>query len=90
MRQKSVTLLQRDANYGLTYAEAGQASCDCQTKPPGRPKYKDQGQEKEIKCCRREVVPPSSSKEPLNKTCTCITHACVPWLEKILVLVERP
>lgn len=66
MTRVSHTLLQRDANYGLPYAEAGQASYDCQTKPPGKQKCEDQGQEKEIKCWRREVVPPSSSKA-INK-----------------------
>lgn len=68
MRKRSVTLLQRDANCGLPYAEAGQVSCDCQTKPPGRQKCKDQGQEKEIRCCRREVVPPAAPKHPWIKT----------------------
>lgn len=45
MAKRSVTLLQRDANDGSPCAEAGQASCGCSTKPPGRRKCEDQGQE---------------------------------------------
>lgn len=64
MVKRSVTLLQRDANYGSPYAEAGQASCDCSTKPPGRRKCEDQGQEEERKCYRKEKVPPAAPKAP--------------------------
>ena len=80
MVKRSVTLLQRDANYGSPYAEAGQASCDCNTKPPGRRKCEDQGQEEESKCYRREKVPPAAPKAPWKKPAhvSCM-HAPTGW-----------
>lgn len=75
MVKRSVTLLQRDANYDSPYAEAGQTSCDCSTKPPGRKKCEDQGQEEESKRNRRQKVPPAAPKAPWKKT--HIYHTCM-------------
>lgn len=70
MVKGSVTLLQRDANDGSPRAEAGQASCDCSTEPPGRRKCEDQGQEDESGTEGRRF--PKQIQRPLEKTSTCM------------------
>lgn len=67
MVKRSVTLLQRDANYSSSYAEAGQASCDCRTKPPTRRICEDQGQEEESQCYSREKRFPQQLRRPLEQ-----------------------
>lgn len=78
--KRSVTPLQRDANYVPPYAEAGQASCDCSTKPPGRRKRKDQGQEEKSKCYRRERFP-QQLQRPLQKKTAHVSqmHMATGW-----------
>lgn len=87
MVKRSLTLLQRDANYSSSYAAAGQASCDCRTKPPTRRIWDDQGQEEESQCYSREKRVPQQLQRLLEQT-PHMYHPSSHWLAKILVLVR--
>lgn len=86
MVKRSVTPLQRDANYGSPYAEAGQASCDCSRN------LLEEGNVK-IKVKKKVSVTEERSslqqlQRPSEKNLRT-DHLCALWLAKMLVLVRK-